>query len=92
MAGFLNIRFKGQPYLFVGRRLEDGGAITTWEEFSAMIPGYAHVKDGKVWRYHQIIGTIADIEVESPAATEGGPAPHRATPPAVPPSTAAGVA
>ena len=61
----LNITFKGEPYLFVGKSLDDGGALTTPEQFKRGEASYAHFYPAAnvVQRYHDVIGNRADIVV-----------------------------
>lgn len=67
----LNVTFKGTPYLFVGRDLNQGGPLTPPEDFKAGRVSFAHyypVPDGGiVKRYNDVIGTGADLVVVGPA-------------------------
>lgn len=50
------IRFKGQEYILVE------GALTTPEDFAGFEPSFAHLINGKVMRYGDVIGAECDIE------------------------------
>ena len=57
------IRFHGTEYLLIGD-LEDGGAISTQEQFDHMLESHAHLfPDGAIRRYGVEIGSHNDIEI-----------------------------
>ena len=55
------IRFQGNEYLLIGT-LEEGGPITTKEQFENGECSYAHLDiDGTIKRYRVVIGTRDEI-------------------------------
>ncbi len=58
------LRFQGNEYLLInGRKDRKEGAIATQEEWDNFAPNFAHLmEDGRIMRYGQVIGTVADIE------------------------------
>jgi len=57
-----NIKFKGKKFLLIGDLTD--GAIATKEQYESFETSYAHLcADGKVKRFHKIIGTKDDIKV-----------------------------
>jgi len=64
------ILFKGNEYLLIGD-LQTGGAIATEEQFDNFEPSYAHLMpDGRIMRYHRLIGTRDDIRIVRLAGTK----------------------
>lgn len=62
----LNITFKGEPFLFVGKSLDDDGAITTPEKYAHGLASVAHYyasDGGTIRRYGVDIGNRADLVV-----------------------------
>lgn len=63
----LIVRFLEKEYLFTGESLEEGGAITTKENYSNGTVSFAHLgADGIVRQLKNTIGTVRDIEVLRP--------------------------
>lgn len=67
----LQILFRGRGFLLIGS-LEQGGAIATPTQYSQGLASEAHLyadgpDAGKVMRYGEPIGVLADIEVLGPA-------------------------
>ncbi len=54
--------FKGQPFLFTGKSLEDSGAVCTKEQYENFEESYAHYyPDFGVSRYGEKIGEPSDL-------------------------------
>ena len=63
MGKSLRIRLDNQEFLLLGT-LAGGGAIATEEQYKHGRVSYAHLySDGTIMRFHEAIGTRADIEV-----------------------------
>ena len=64
----LSIEFQGQSYLFIGDTLDEGGSMTTAEDFVNGRVSYAHLyASGNVMRFGVDIGTAEDISILGPA-------------------------
>ena len=68
----LKIEFHGAPFLFISDSLDESGAITTAEKFTAGQASFAHYwllagGNGIVKRFNELIGSRADIQVIGPA-------------------------
>lgn len=58
-----SIEFQGCHYLLIGT-LNDGGAISTPEQYANFEPSYAHLNaDSRVMRYGRQIGTRDEIQI-----------------------------
>lgn len=58
------IKFQGVEYLFTSDSLEEGGPLTTIEDYKQGLPSYAHLfPNGIVKRYNETIGCLNDITI-----------------------------
>jgi hypothetical protein len=65
----LLVKFHGMELLFPGESLVEGGFLADREAYVAGTASYAHLgKDGKVRRYHEVVGSTDDVEVLGPVS------------------------
>jgi hypothetical protein len=66
----IKITFKGEDFILVGKDINYGGAIAKQEDYENCRPSYAHLmRDGRVMRYGEQIGTKEDVSFGEEAET-----------------------